>query len=876
MTNSKDQLQFDAVIMLTWSDWDNEPRSNRYHYGSRFEKLVPVYFLQHRYRDIENIKVRPSGLDKLKIVDMPVNGSEKTVEQFLLTLKKDGIKNPIFWIYDTLNYSLLLSKLPRAFRVYHATEDYITESNGWNQGMGLVGHSVVNALGTVDFVVSCSHGVTDVLKKRGHFRGNIITVENGCDADYYIYQKATFDEGNNKVADKTVIFQGGINQRIDYGILYEVITKMPDWHFVFCGREVSYLVWDNIKALGNVTWYDQLETSELAQKMCESSVGIIPYIQDTWIKNSYPLKALEYMACGLPVVSVPIDALEKLRGDFQFYTDANGLITAIKVAAKKRLDQNLIDQRVELAKSNSYDKRFETMLVDLKRSIREGISPPRGMNVAILYDSFLSMHVNCINDHLQSFRRFSEHKITYISCVSQYWNGDFDPSSINFDVFDAIVIHYSVRISVSGHFDERIISKLKNCSGKKLIFIQDEYEGIQNARDVLLRLSPDVIYTCVPEAQVHAVYPKNLFPTTQFIQTLTGFVPNHKKLANFAKPLGDRNLDICYRGRELPEIYGRLGNEKLIIGEQMEKFAKAYGLRTDISSKAEDRLYGDDWYHFLGSARVTIGSESGASIFDFDGTIQKKIDKFKKKHPEADFARIYDEILFQYDGKVTMNQISPKIYEAVICKTALVLFEGEYSGVIKPHDHFIPLKKDFSNIEDVVKKIKDDQYIQALTDRAFDDIILSGKYSYETLINDFDDCLERLCLRRNSPTDLYRPVIVMTKNGSYEEAVPVISGDLTKFNMPGGPFSFYEHSVVPINAAWNKQFQELRESMGKAGESSASQQNGPSPHFKKLGNITSQQAKKHSLDFVVFLKVCLRKLLGPKYTEALKSLIGKK
>ena len=226
--------------------------------------------------------------------------------------------------------------------------------------MGLVGHSVINVLGTVDFVVSCSHGVTEVLKKRGHFRGKIITVENGCDAGYYIDQKVKFDEGNNEVANKTAIFQGGVNQRIDYGILYEVITKMPDWHFVFCGRETPYLVWDEIKALGDVTWYDQLETSELAQKMYESSVGIIPYIQDTWIKNSYPLKALEYMACGLPVVSVPIDALEKLRGDFKFFTDADGLITALKVAASKRLDQNLIEQRVELAKSNSSLKFFGT------------------------------------------------------------------------------------------------------------------------------------------------------------------------------------------------------------------------------------------------------------------------------------------------------------------------------------------------------------------------------------------------------------------------------------------------------------------------------------------------------------------------------------
>src|SRR5471030_2610246 len=37
---------FDAVVMLTWSDWRGEPRSNRYHYATRFARRYPVYFVQ--------------------------------------------------------------------------------------------------------------------------------------------------------------------------------------------------------------------------------------------------------------------------------------------------------------------------------------------------------------------------------------------------------------------------------------------------------------------------------------------------------------------------------------------------------------------------------------------------------------------------------------------------------------------------------------------------------------------------------------------------------------------------------------------------------------------------------------------------------------
>jgi hypothetical protein len=39
-------IPFDAVVMLTWSDWRREPRSNRYHYATRFACRFPVYFVQ--------------------------------------------------------------------------------------------------------------------------------------------------------------------------------------------------------------------------------------------------------------------------------------------------------------------------------------------------------------------------------------------------------------------------------------------------------------------------------------------------------------------------------------------------------------------------------------------------------------------------------------------------------------------------------------------------------------------------------------------------------------------------------------------------------------------------------------------------------------
>ena len=63
----------------------------------------------------------------------------------------------------------------------------------------------------------------------------------------------------------------------------------------------------------------------------------------------------------------------------------------------------------------------------------------------------------------------------------------------------------------------------------------------------------------------------------------------------------------------------------------------------------------------------------------------------------------------------------------------MVLFPGEYAGILEPWKHYIPLAKDFSNFAEVAAKIKDDDYLQAVVDRNYNDLIASGKYSYQTL-----------------------------------------------------------------------------------------------------------------------------------------------
>ena len=100
--------------------------------------------------------------------------------------------------------------------------------------------------------------------------------------------------------------------------------------------------------------------------------------------------------------------------------------------------------------------------------------------------------------------------------------------------------------------------------------------------------------------------------------------------------------------------------------------------------------------------------------------------------PNASYREIRSEILRNYgdDILIQMAAISPRHMEACLTRTVQVLVEGNYSGILKPYIHYLPIKRDFSDLESVLSAALDGEHEEML-DRAFSDVITSKKYNYE-------------------------------------------------------------------------------------------------------------------------------------------------
>ena len=346
-------------------------------------------------------------------------------------------------------------------------------------------------------------------------------------------------------------------------------------------------------------------------------------------------------------------------------------------------------------------------------------------------------HANTLLEHVDAIRRYSAHDVQ-----------TFNPRSLRrsrmleLGEFDVVVIHYSLCIVVDDYLAPDFREKLHAFKGLKVQFIQDDYRWINRMTDMMREIGIDVLFTLVSAAEIPKVWSAERLPGVEKITTLAGYVPEGL-LRMPVRPLDYRPIDIGYRGREVPYWIGRLGQDKVRIGQGVLARAGKYGLRCDIAWGEGDRIYGQAWTDFVAACRATLGTESGASITDFDGSIEERVRTYLAQHPGADFEEVHRTTLREVEGNVRMNVISPRIFEATALRTPMILFPGEYSGIVQPWAHYIPLEKDFSNMDEVVERLRDTKGLEAMRDRAYEDVVRTGRYSLRTFVRELDEVIDR-------------------------------------------------------------------------------------------------------------------------------------
>lgn len=244
-------------------------------------------------------------------------------------------------------------------RLLHVTDD-------WPAGarlMGLTRRHVVSNLRAnmeaADFVTAVSPPLAETLGALTHNGPAPVVLPNGC-------SMSTATTGGPERDRATVGLIGQLNERLDLDLLDELAATGIDVEVIGPRREHDPLVtarMDRFLGQPNVRWLGEMTEAELSSRLQTLTVGITPYLDNAFNRASFPLKTLDYLAAGLPVVSTGLPAVHWLDTPLiQVGATRQQFVELVQYRVAVPLSTGQREERRAFARQHTWEARAEQLL----------------------------------------------------------------------------------------------------------------------------------------------------------------------------------------------------------------------------------------------------------------------------------------------------------------------------------------------------------------------------------------------------------------------------------------------------------------------------------------------------------------------------------
>ncbi len=343
--------------------------------------------------------------------------------------------------------------------------------------------------------------------------------------------------------------------------------------------------------------------------------------------------------------------------------------------------------------------------------------------------------------HLLCWKRFSKHRVIYINVgfgVPWYLLRHLRIDAVVFDTI-FLSMHWSPEY-FRNHAEPCTVLRKLTCV--KIALPQDEFINM----DVVVEFLKDVgitdILTLSEKSDWEQIFGMLDHTKVTFRTILPGYVDETRRMWRTNGGAVTRSIDVGYRAWNNPYWLGEHGRRKVQIAQMVGEAARKRALKIDINNPASvDFLIGDKWFDFLSRCRAVLGVEGGASLLDKNGSVKRRVEEYLIQHPDATFEQARDQCFPHQDHTMNYRMLTPRHFEACITRTCQILLEGRYSGVLQPWRHYIPLKNDYSNLDEVFEALADDNLVDRIVNQAYEDIVASGKWSYRSFVREVEETI---------------------------------------------------------------------------------------------------------------------------------------
>ncbi|ERG64548.1 hypothetical protein L332_08820 [Agrococcus pavilionensis RW1] len=196
-------------------------------------------------------------------------------------------------------------------RVYYATDDFVEAASMWGVSRRYLSEARERNLRSADLVLSVSRELGRHLQRDERPPG---WLPNGAELSRFDAIGRVEPASTGLTAPIAGVV-GQFNARTDLDCLLAVRARGlalllvgPRW---FTSRDDD-AAFDRLLADPGVRWTGEVPSDELVPLLRAMDVGLTPYRDTVFNRRSFPLKTVEYLAAGVPVVTTDVASLEGL------------------------------------------------------------------------------------------------------------------------------------------------------------------------------------------------------------------------------------------------------------------------------------------------------------------------------------------------------------------------------------------------------------------------------------------------------------------------------------------------------------------------------------------------------------------------------------
>ncbi|MGO4957032.1 glycosyltransferase [Luteococcus sp. Sow4_B9] len=354
-------------LLVLWSGnfWDGLPATD-HHLARALAEYVDVCWVDptvsvHRSRQpVPSIEHVEQGVRVLKVSTVPglTRPGLRKIAELHQHLAVRAMLQKLGPVWATMSASSRVS-LPRHWggvRVLHVTDDWVAGAPMMGLDAAWMERLLNQNIAVADVVSAVSTDLVDQLTPLAP-RRSVVLVPNA----------ATVPDVLPEVdRDRCAVLVGQLNERLDINLLEAVVNAGVTLRILGPRSDRDPEVGRRLDALlarPDVDWRGPVPHHEVVGLLASASVGITPYATNDFNRASFPLKTLEYLAIGLPVVSTPLDSLRLLDTDL---VDEAAGPEAFAAKVLQRVDEprdaQLELRRRDFADQHSWRARAETLL----------------------------------------------------------------------------------------------------------------------------------------------------------------------------------------------------------------------------------------------------------------------------------------------------------------------------------------------------------------------------------------------------------------------------------------------------------------------------------------------------------------------------------